>query len=167
MEPATMMLLASASQAVGTLISGISAKNTAALNAFNIKTESILARAQAIQQSTLRNDQLKEAMATADALFMGAMGRDISDPSFQAMKRKELETTGEDISDIEMMSRLNQLKYKAEASAMKRKGRETLLASVLSAAGTAGSGYADYRDTAPRGGGGTGSYGLPDPFRRA
>lgn len=166
MNPAMIMAISSGVSAIGTLAAGIGAKKTAELQAFNIQTESILSRAQAIQQSRLRNEELKEAFATADAFFMGVAGRDISDPSIQAMKRREMETTGEDISDIEMMSRLNQLKYKTEALATKRRGRQSLISSIFKAGTTAATAYYDYKDTAPKYNV-TGSYGLPDPFGRS
>lgn len=146
MTPEMIMAIAGGVSAAGTLAGGIGAKKTGELQTFNIETESILSRTQALQQSRLRNDQLKEALASAETFFMGVAGRDISDPSIQAMKRKEMETTGEDISDIEMMSRLNQLKYKTEGLAAKGRGRDSLIASIIKAGSTAASTYYDYKD---------------------
>jgi len=146
MNPAVIMAIATGAQAVGTLIGGIAAKRTADLQAFNIKTESILSRAQAMQQTRLRYNELKEALSAADTFFMGVANRDISDASIRAMKEKDIEVSSEDISDIEAMSRLTQLKYRTEALATRRKGRESLLASIITAGSTAAQGYQDFTD---------------------
>lgn len=144
-------LISAGISAIGAISAGAAAKRTSELKAFNIETESVLSRTQALQQSRIRNNELKEALATADAFFMGVAGRDISDPSIQAFRKKEMETTGDDISDIEMMSRLNQLKFKTEALAERRRGREAYRASLFKAASTMASAYADYQDTAAKG----------------
>ena len=144
-------LISAGVSAMGAISVGAAAKKTSELTAFNIETESDLSRTQALQQSRIRNNEFKEALATADAFFMGVAGRDISDRSIEAYKRKELETTGDDISDIEMMSRLNQLKFKTEAFAERRRGREFYRASLFRAATTVASGYADYQDTLTKG----------------
>lgn len=147
MEPMTMMAIAGGISAFGSIIGGISAERTSRLNAFNTKTESIIARAQAIEQTNLRNEELQEALSVSNALFMGAYGRD--DRSMEAFQKREKRVSAEDVSSIEMMSYLNQLKAKGEAAGIKRKGRESLFAGIIEGASTGLQTYASYTDVAP------------------
>jgi hypothetical protein len=72
-ELITLAMLASAGvSAAGSIYGGISAKRTGELNAFSTKTESILAKAQGVQQANMRNTAFKEAMSAADAIFYAA-----------------------------------------------------------------------------------------------
>jgi len=144
MDPVTIMAIAGGVQTVGTILGGIGAQKASQLKSFDIKTESILSRTQALQQSRIRNNQTKEALSVVQGVFAAA-GRDV-DPSTKAFRKKELEVSGEDISDIEVMSFLNQLKYKSDAAATRRKGRESLFASILKAGSTAASTYSDFKD---------------------
>lgn len=146
MNPFTLMMLASAGvSAAGSIFGGISAQQTGELNAFSMKTESILAKAQGVQQANMRNTAFKEAMSAADAAFYAA-GRDI-DPSIEAFKAKEQKVFGEDISDLALMTRLNELKLRQQGAAERRMGREALIGSLLKATSTGLTAYSDYRDT--------------------
>ena len=119
---------------MGTAIDeGKAEKETRDLNSFNIKTDAVMSRAQAMQQTNLRFKDFKEAMAVSDTFFGGVSGR-IEDASVRAFKGAELETTGEDISDIELMSRLNQLKLESEAITERRLGKDALRAGYTKAA---------------------------------
>ena len=109
-------------------------KATRDLNSFNIKTEAVTSRAQALSQSTLRFNDFKEAMTIADTFFQGVANISSGSASTRAFKEAELEVTGDDISDIEVMSRLNDLKLKSEAAAEKRMGEQALRAGYLKAA---------------------------------
>ena len=144
MNPTMLMAIGQGVSAVGTLLGGIGAQRQAQLDAFNVGTEAILARTQAIQQTLRRNEQLKEAIDSFDAYYMSVLGREET-ADIRAFERKEEETTGDDISDIEMMDRLNQLKYKGEAAGIRRKGHESLISAVIQAGSTALGAYADYK----------------------
>lgn len=145
-ELMTLAMLASAGvSAAGSIYGGIAAKRTGELNAFSTKTESILAKAQGIQQANMRNTAFKEAMSAADAAFYAA-GRDI-DPSVEAFKRKEQKVFGEDISDLNLMTRLNELKLRQQGATERRVGKEAFIGSLLKATATGLSAYSDYRDT--------------------
>ena len=144
MNPAIIMAIAGGVQTAGTVLGGIGGQKTAQLKSFDIKTESILSRTQALQQSRIRDDQTKEALSVVQGVFAAA-GRDV-DGSTEAFRKKEIDVSGEDISNIEVMSFLNQLKYKGDAAATRRKGRESLFASILKAGSTAASTYSDYKD---------------------
>lgn len=149
MDPVTMMAIGQAASAVGTLFAGFGAQQQGQLDAFNIGTEAILARSQAIQQTLRRNEELKEAMDSFDAYYMSVLGREET-ADIRALKAKEEETTGADITDIEMMDRLNQLKYRGEAAGVRRQGRESLISAVIEAGSTAISAYSDYKDLGGR-----------------
>jgi len=112
---------------------GKAEKETRDLNSFNIKTDAVMSRAQAMQQTNLRFKEFKEAMAVSDTFFGAVSGR-IEDASVRAFKSAELETTGEDISDVELMSRLNQLKLESEAITERRLGKDALRAGYTRAA---------------------------------
>jgi hypothetical protein len=84
-------------------------------------------------------------MSAADAAFYAA-GRDI-DPSVEAFKRKEQKVFGEDISDLNLMTRLNELKLKQQGATERRVGKEAFIGSLLKATSTGLSAYSDYRDT--------------------
>jgi len=86
MDPVTIMAIAGGVQTVGTILGGIGAQKTAQLRSFDIKTESILSRTQALQQSRIRNDQTKEALSVVQGVFAAA-GRDI-DPSTKHLEKK-------------------------------------------------------------------------------
>ena len=145
-ELITLAMLASAGvSAAGSIYGGISAKRTGVLNAFSTKTESILAKAQGVQQANMRNTAFKEAMSAADAIFYAA-GRDI-DPSVEAFKRKEQKVFGEDISDLNLMTRLSELKLRQQGATERRVGKEAFIGSLIKATSTGLTAYSDYKDT--------------------
>ena len=92
MDPVTMMAIGQAASAVGTLFAGFGAQQQGQLDAFNIGTEAILARSQAIQQTLRRNEELKEAMDSFDAYYMSVLGREET-ADIRAFREKEEETT--------------------------------------------------------------------------
>ena len=91
----------------------------------------------------MRDESLRVPSAS-DSFFFAVAGREETE-DIRAMREFEMEKSGEDISNIEFMARLNGLKYDQEA-ATKRKGRNTLLSSVVDAAFNMTSAYADYKD---------------------
>ena len=145
MDPATMMALASVGKGIIGIFQAAGEKAQADLDAFNIGTEKSLSRTAAMRDTRLRDESLREALSASDTFFFGVAGREETD-DIRAMRKFEMEKSGEDISNIEFMARLNGLKYDQEAAAIKRKGKNTLLASVVDAAFSAGSAYADYKD---------------------
>ena len=147
LNPAMSGPLALASGAfsiIGQLGAAQARAEEAKLRAFNLETEKIMAKAQGIQSARLRNEAFKEAKAINDTLFLSRS--DELTTSQEAFYRKQKEKTGEDVSNINLMTFMNQLKYTQEVSAEKRKVRPSLLAGVLSAGTAAFDTYSKYQD---------------------
>ena len=145
MEPMTMLMLAStAVSAGGQILGGIGEKKSSDLNAFNIETDKKLNKAQALQESEARRAEYDVATASNIAAF-AAMGRDIDDRSVQAFLKNQKEVFGEDLGRAEMQTSMQSRKSDIAASTERRRGRNTLLASTISAAGTIGQGAMNYR----------------------
>ena len=143
-DPITMIMLAtSAVSAGGQILGGIGAKKSSDLNAFNIETDKKLNKVQAMQESEARRAAYDVATASNIAAF-AAMGRAQSDNSVQAFLKRQKEVFGEDIGRAQMQTAMQSRKSDIAASTERRKGRNTLLASTISAAGTIGQGAMDY-----------------------
>jgi len=143
-EPITMIMLATAAvSAGGQILGGIGEKKSADLNAFNIETDKKLNKVQAMQESEARRAAYDVATASNIAAF-AAMGRAQSDNSVQAFLKRQKEVFGEDIGRAQMQTAMQSRKSDIAASTERRRGRNTLLASTISAAGTIGQGAMDY-----------------------
>ena len=144
MEPMTMLMLAStAVSAGGQILGGIGEKKSSDLNAFNIETDKKLNKAQALQESEARRAEYDVATASNIAAF-AAMGREIDDRSVQAFLKNEKKVFGKDLGRAETQTSMQSRKSDIAASTERRRGRNTLLASTISAAGTIGRGAMDY-----------------------
>ena len=143
-DPITMIMLAtSAVSAGGQILGGIGAKKSSDLNAFNIETDKKLNKVQAMQESEARRADYDLATASNIAAF-AAMGRAQSDNSVQAFLKRQKEVFGEDIGRAQMQTAIQSRKSDIAASTERRRGRNTLLASTISAAGTVGQGVMQY-----------------------
>ena len=143
-EPITMIMLATAAvSAGGQILGGIGEKKSADLNAFNIETDKKLNKVQAMQESEARRADYDLATASNIAAF-AAMGRAQSDNSVQAFLKRQKEVFGEDIGRAQMQTAIQSRKSDIAASTERRRGRNTLLASTISAVGTIGQGAMDY-----------------------
>lgn len=145
MEPSTMMMLGNVAKGIFTIGQGIAAQKQAELDAFNIGTEKVLAKAAALMDTRRRDEALREAMAANLNFFGGVLNREIT-ADLEASMDKDANIAGEDMDNIEFMNRLNQMKFNQEIAATKQKGRQTLLASIVEGGTTIVSGYADYKD---------------------
>ena len=145
MEPSTMMMLGNVAKGIFTIGQGIAAKKQAELDAFNIGTEKVLAKAAALMDTRRRDEALREAMAANLNFFGGVLNREIT-ADLEASMAKDADIAGEDMDNIEFMNRLNQMKFNQEIEATKTKGRQTLLASIVEGGTAIVSGYADYKD---------------------
>lgn len=139
------MLIATAVSAAGQLAAGAGARQSAQLNAYNIETQSILNKAQAIEESNIRYEDFRSAMSSANAFLTGASGRDV-DPSVIAFQKKEQSVMGKDISSIASMARMKELKYRQESLAELSAGRAAMASAAIGATSSLLSAYADYRD---------------------
>ena len=127
----------------GQILGGIGEKKSSDLNAFNIETDKKLNKVQAMQESEARRAEYDVATASNIAAF-AAMGRAQSDNSVQAFLKRQKETFGEDIGRAQMQTAMESRKSDIAASTERRRGKNTLLASTISAAGTIGQGAMDY-----------------------
>ena len=141
--PVALMIAATAVSAGGQILGGIGAKKSSDLNAFNIETDKKLNKVQAMQESEARRADYDLATASNIAAF-AAMGRAQSDNSVQAFLKRQRETFGEDIGRAQMQTAMQSRKSDIAASTERRRGKNTLLASTISAAGTIGQGAMDY-----------------------
>jgi hypothetical protein len=139
-----LVLASGALSVIGQLGAAQARAEEAKLRAFNLETEKIMAKAQGIQSARLRNEAFKEAKAINDTIFLSKS--DELTTSQEAFYKGQKEKTGDDVSNINLMTFMNQLKYTQEVSAEKRKGRTSLLAGVLSAGITAFDTHSKYQD---------------------
>lgn len=139
-----LALASGAMSIIGQISAAKAREEEGKLRAFNLGTEKVLAKAQGIQSARLRNEAFKEAKAINDTIFLSRS--DEITTSQEAFYRGQKEKTGEDVSNINLMTFMNQLKYTQEISAEKRKARTSLLAGVLSAGTTAFDTYSKYQD---------------------
>jgi len=146
MEPTTMMAISGAGKALGFFIRGISAKNQAKLDEFNIGTESVMAKAQGLRESRLLIEQFEDIMKSNLAFTLTKLNRKIT-PDLKAAFETDRDKVEESAADIDFMTYINQLGYRQEAAAKKRKGKEALFASILQASQTGLETYSDYKDT--------------------
>lgn len=144
-EPSTMMMIASTVFKVGAGIAeGIAKEREAMLEAFNIGTERTLAKASANTDSIRRREELKDVMEAAESFFLRTREETMD---IEAYYEREQDTAGGDIDDIAAMSYLNDLKYKQEIIATKRRGVQERQASVVRAVGDILQAGYDYQST--------------------
>ena len=146
MEPTTMMIASGVMKGVGFLIQGIAAKNQARLDEFNTGTEAVMAKAQGLRESRLLIEQFEDIMKSNLAYTMTKLNRKIT-PDLKAAFETDRDKVEESAADIDFMTYINQLGYKQEAAAKKRKGKQALFASILQASQTGLETYSDYKDT--------------------
>jgi len=145
MEPTTMLAASVAISSVTQILGGISAKKEAELNAYQLKTDSILNQVRASQMAEQRLRDYDQATSTNLAAFAAA-GRDIgSDRSVKAFLEAEKGKLAEDISRAGTQTELERLQSMQAMATERRKGRTALAVSILNAADTASSGYYDYK----------------------
>jgi len=125
---------------VTSLIQGIAAKNENRLKAFNVGTEQVMQKAVGLRESRLIREDFEELMKSNLAFTMTKLNRKIT-PDLKAAFKTDRDKAESTIMDIDFMTYINQLGYKQEAAATKRKGKEALLAGLLGA----GSAYVEYK----------------------
>ena len=141
-----MMAISGATKALGFLIQGIAAKNQAKLDAFNVGTESVMAKAQGLREGRILLEQFESIMKSNLAYTMTKLNRKVT-PDLKAAFETDRDKVEESIADIDFMTYINGLGYKQEALAKKEKGKEALIAGLLGAGQTGLETYQDYQDT--------------------
>lgn len=143
MSASTAMIIGAAIAATGQIIGGISAKKSAELNAFQIKTDKILNDAQTMQAIQARREE-HDLATSSNIAALAAQGRDIeSDRSVRAFLEEQANIVGEDMSRLDTQRFLEGQKSAMAAMAERRRGRNALIASIFNAGSTAASGYGD------------------------
>lgn len=143
-------LIAAGIGAVGQIAAGAAQKKAAELNAFQIKTDKVTNKAQALQMSRARRDEYDLATSTNIAAFSAA-GRDVGeDRSVQVFLERQKELVGQDIGRIARQESMEGMKAELAAMAEKRRGRNAYTASLFNAAGTMAQGIYQYQTTRTR-----------------
>jgi hypothetical protein len=137
-----LMLAAAGVQAGGSVLGGIGAKQSADLNAFSTKTESIMMQVEASQRAAARMEEYKLASATNTATF-AAQGRDISaDQSVRAFMERQREIVNQDTSRMATQSNTQRIQMAQKAAAIRSEGRSAMASSLISAtSGLLSAGY--------------------------
>ena len=145
MEPTTMMAISGGVKALGFLIQGISAKNENRLKAFNIGTESVMAKAQGLREGRMLLEQFEDVYKSNIAFTLTKLNRKIT-PDLKAAFETDRDKVEDAVKDVDFMTYINGLGYKQEMAATKRKGKEALFAGLLGAGQTGLETYQDYKD---------------------
>lgn len=139
------MLGSSVLGAVGQIAAGKAQQEASRLNAFQIKTDKVLNKAQAMQMSRARREEYDLATSANIAAFAAA-GRDVgSDRSVQAFLERQESLVGEDIGRIARQQNIEGMKAEMAAMAERRRGQNAYASSLFSAAGTMAQGIYDYK----------------------
>ena len=142
-----IQLIAAGISAIGQIAAGDAEKKAADLNAFQIKTDKVLNKAQALQVSRARQDEYDLATAANIGAFYAA-GRDVgSDRSVQAFLERQEEIVGQDLGRIARQENTQAMKAELASMAEKRRGRNAYTASLFNAAGTMAQGIYEYSTT--------------------
>lgn len=131
--------------AVGQIAAGKAQQEASQLNAFQIKTDQVLNKTQAMQMSRARKEEYDLATSANIAAFAAA-GRDVgSDRSVQAFLDRQKEIIAQDTGRIDQQIQFQNMKSKSAAMAERRRGDNALTASLFSAVGTASEGIYQYK----------------------
>ena len=148
MDPITIAMIGSSALSVfGQISAGQAAQEAAKLNAFNIKTDKEINKAQAMQQARARKEEYDLATSANIAAFYAA-GRDVgSDKRVQAFLERQKDIVGSDLGRIARQQNIQGMKSEMAAMAEKRRGRNAYTSSLFSAAGTVAQGLYQYETT--------------------
>lgn len=127
-------------QGVSSLFQGIGAANEAKLDAFNIGTEEVMQKAVGLRESRLIIEEFENLLKSNLAFTMTKLNRKIT-PDLEAAFRADRDKAESTTADIDFMTYINELGYKQEAAAARRRGKQALIAGMLGA----GNAYADYK----------------------
>lgn len=143
-----MLMLAAAGVSAGSsILSGIGAKKSADLNAFNIGTEKKLSQAEAAQRNNDRMELYRSNLSANIATF-AAQGRDVgADRSVSAFLDRQKEIAVRDTGRSDFMAMMQGMKLDAEAAATRREGRAAMTAGFVDGFTTMASGLHKYNET--------------------
>lgn len=131
---------------IAQVFGGISAKKQAELDAFNVQTQGVMARAEAKERSNARAEQWRTNESQNIALF-SAMGRDVSNSqSVSAFLEKQKETAAKDISTSDFMGYMEQMKMRQEAGRLRTEGRAAQTAGWIGGLTSITTGLSDFSE---------------------
>lgn len=140
-----LALISTAVSAFGSIAAGAGAQASAELGAFNLETENILGKAQALEQSRLRHLQYKDNLSANIAAF-SSQGR-LGSVSVDKFLERQKQMVGEDISAIAFQQQMNSLISNISQAEARRKGREAMASGMISGFTTMVGGIYRYNQT--------------------
>ena len=143
--------------AAAQISAGKAAKEAADLDAFNIDTQKVLSKTEAVTRHNQRLEQYRYNTKANIAAF-AATGRDVgSDRSVAAFLERQKQVATQDTARSDLMGYFEMMKMQQQATATRIEGRARQQAATIAAFTTMAQGIADYKDTGGgRGGGGGG-----------
>ena len=133
--------------AAGQAAAGRAAKEAADLDAFNIETQKVMSKAEAIQRHNDRLEQYRYNTKANIAAF-AATGRDVgSDRSVSAFLERQKEVATQDTARSDLMGWFEGMKLQQQATATRIEGRARQQAAMIGAFTTMAQGIANYQDS--------------------
>lgn len=157
MDPLTLAALAGPAAAplalgmavvggVAQIFGGISARKQAELDAFNVQTQGVMARAEAKERSNARAEAWRSNESQNIAMF-SAMGRDVSNSqSVSAFLERQKEIAAKDITTSDFMGYMEQMKMRQEAARVRAEGRAAQTAGWIGGLTSMTTGLTDFTD---------------------
>lgn len=148
-DPLTLTLLAASTglQVFGLISGGKAAEETAKLDAFNIDTQKLLSKTEALQRHNDRLAQYKFNTKANIAAFYAA-GRDVgSDKSVAAFLSRQKEIASQDAARSDLMGYFEQMKLAQQAATTRIEGRSRRQAANISAITSLVKGASQYNDS--------------------
>ena len=140
-------LIGAAISAAGQIAAGRAAKEAADLDAFNIETQKVMSKAEAVQRHNDRLEQYRYNTKANIAAF-AATGRDVgSDRSVSAFLERQKEVATQDTARSDLMGWFEGMKLQQQATATRIEGRARKQAGMIGAFTTMAQGIADYQDS--------------------
>lgn len=140
-------LIGAVISAAGQAAAGRAAKEAADLDAFNIETQKVMSKAEAIQRHNDRLEQYRYNTKANIAAF-AATGRDVgSDRSVSAFLERQKEIATQDTARSDLMGWFEGMKLQQQATATRIEGRARQQAAMIGAFTTMAQGIADYQST--------------------
>ena len=132
-DPITMMAIASTGlQIFGASKSASYGAGAALQSAELALIDAELLEIQAKQTSFIRRKQFEQETAVNENLFMGAMGRDISDPSVQAFLKRQEKTIAEDEMRASAQTSMQKINKQIEAASQRSKSKNIIRSGKVS-----------------------------------
>lgn len=149
MNPAMLMLVSTTISSAGSIIGGFSERAASELDAYNVETDMIRGKAEAIQRHNDRLETYRFNLSSNIAQF-SSQGRDIggADRSVSAFLERQKEVAASDTSRSDFMGAAEAAKSMAQAAAIRSEGRAKQFSAVVGAFTSMAGGLSDYQRVA-------------------